>query len=324
LASPFDGYEVDAALRPTARTCAFDLDRALSSVVALEARVPRDAFTAPVLGTERLGNGIVIGANGLVLTIGYLITEAHDVMLTRNDGARIPAHVLGIDQATGFGLVQALEPLGLPALPLGDSRLLAAESPVVVAGAGGAAHACAGHVLTRMPFAGYWEYLLDDAIMTEPAHPHWSGAALIGSSGELVGVGSLSLERQSRTGPRPINMFVPIELLAPILDDLARGLPAQAPRPWLGVFAHDLEDGVVVAGVNPASPAARAELKARDLILAVAGQPVEDLADFYTRMWAQGPAGAVIPLTIQREGDVFDVEIRSADRAKLLKKPRLN
>jgi S1-C subfamily serine protease len=324
VASPFDGYEVAAALRPSPRAYGFDLERALSAVVALEARVPHDAFTAPVLGTERLGNGIVIGASGLVLTIGYLITEADAVTLTRNDGARVPAHVLGVDQATGFGLVQALEPLGLPALPLGDSRALGAESPVIIAGAGGRPHAAAGQVLTRMRFAGYWEYLLEDAIMTEPAHPHWSGAALIGSSGELVGVGSLSLERQSRRGPQPINMFVPTELLPPILDDLARGAPAQSPRPWLGVFVHDLQDGVVVAGVNPASPAARAELRARDVILAVAGEPVADVADFYNRMWAQGPAGAVIRLAIQREADLFEVEIRSADRAKLLKKPRMN
>jgi len=325
LTSPFDGYEVDAALRPEARGYGFDLDRALSAVVALEARIPRDAFTAQVLGTERLGNGIVIGSNGLVLTIGYLVTEAEEVVLTRNDGRQVPGHVLGVDQATGFGLVQALEPLELPALPLGDSRTLEPGAPVVIAGAGGRAHAVAGQVLTRMPFAGYWEYLLDDALMTEPAHPHWSGAALIGADGGLLGVGSLSLERRSRAGPLPINMFVPIELLAPILDDLARGRPAHEPRPWLGVFVQELEEGgVAVIGVNPASPAARAELKAGDIIHAVAGEVVSDLAEFYTAMWAQGPAGVAIPLTLQREGDVFDVEIRSADRAKLLKKPRLN
>jgi S1-C subfamily serine protease len=324
VTSPFDGYEVEAALRPSARAYEFDLAHTLSAVVALEARAPDDAFTAQVLGTRRLGNGIVIGADGLVLTIGYLVTEAQTVTLILNDGRRVDAHPLGIDAVTGFGLVQALEPLNIAPLPLGDSRLLAAETPVVIAGGGGRAHAAAGQVLTRMPFAGYWEYLLDAAIITEPAHPHWSGAALIGARGELVGVGSLSLERYSPEGPRAINMFVPIELLPPILDDLSRGKPAHTPRPWLGVFAHDLDGRVMVGGVNPDSPAARAELKPHDLILAVADKPVADLADFYTRMWALGPAGVAIPLTIEREGDVFDVEIRSADRAKLLKKPRLN
>jgi len=324
VASPFDGYEVEARMRPAAQAYPFDLERTLSAVVALEAKIPDDAFTAASLGVERVGNGTVIGPNGLVLTIGYLVTEAQDVALTLNDGRRVAAHVLGVDPVTGFGLVQALEPLGVPALPLGPSRNLKADSPVIIAGAGGRTHAAAGQVLTRMPFAGYWEYLLDDAIMTEPAHPHWSGAALIGATGELVGVGSLSLQRQSRSGVTALNMFVPTELLPPILDNLARGKPAHPPRPWLGVLAQDFGRDVVVVGVSPGGPAARAELRAGDILLAVAGGPVSDLADFYTRLWAQGPAGATIPLRVRRDGDVFEVEIRSADRTALLRKPRFN
>jgi S1-C subfamily serine protease len=324
VASPFDGYEVEARMRPTPQDYPFDLDRALSAVVALEARIPGDAFTAATLGTERVGNGAVIGPNGLVLTIGYLITEAEDIALTLNDGRRVAAHALGADPVTGLGLVQALEPLGVPPLPLGASRDLKADSPVIIAGAGGRAHAAAGHVLTRMPFAGYWEYLLDEAIMTEPAHPHWSGAALIGTTANLVGVGSLSLQRQSRDGVTALNMFVPTELLPPILDDLARGKPAHPPRPWLGILAQDFGAHVVVIGVSPKGPAARAELQAGDIILAVADVRVSDLAEFYTQLWAQGPAGATIPLRLQREEDVFDVEIRSADRTALLRKPRLN
>ena len=325
MSSPFQGYEVEARLRPAADGYAFDLDSALSAVVALEARVPSDAFTAGVLGTERLGNGVVVGPSGLVLTMAYLITEAETVTLTLNDGRRVPAHVLGLDNQTGLGLVQALEPLDLPVLPLGTSQGLEAGSAVVVAGAGGRAHAAAGRVLARMPFAGYWEYLLDDAIMTEPAHPHWSGAALIDSAGKLVGLGSLSLEgRTSGGAPRPMNMFVPAELLPPILDDLARGKPAHPPRPWLGVLAQESGAHVVLVGVMSGGPASRAELRAGDLILAVAGEPVDDLTEFYTQLWAQGPPGAVIPLRILREQDVFEVEVRSVDRSALLKKRRLN
>lgn len=324
MAKPFDGYEVEARMRPKAQGHAFDLDDALAAVVALEALVPDDAFTAGILGTERLGNGIVISPNGLVLTIGYLIMEAEEITLTLNDGRRVAAHGLSADPVTGFGLVQALEPLDLPYLPLGASRNLDGGSAVILAGAGGRAHAASGQVLARMPFAGYWEYLLDDAILTEPAHPHWSGAALISAKGDLVGVGSLALQRQTRAGAQPINMFVPIELLPPILDDLARGKQPHPPRPWLGVLAQDVGPHVVVVGVNPAGPAARAELRAGDIILAVNGEIVADLADFYTRMWAQGPAGAIIPLRLQRDEDVFEVEVRSVDRMALMKKPRLN
>jgi S1-C subfamily serine protease len=325
VTSPFDGYEVEAEMRPSARAYPFDLDKTLSAVVALEARIPEDAFTAGSLGTERLGNGTVIGTDGLVLTIGYLITEAEEVILTTNDGRRVPAHVLGADPVTGFGLVHALEPLNLPNLPLGDSRTLEAESPVIVAGAGGRSHAAAGHVLARAPFAGYWEYLLENSIITEPGHPHWSGAALIGGSGELMGVGSLNMAQRTPDGETTaINMFVPSELLAPILDDLARGKAPHPPRPWLGVLAQEVSSHVVVMDVSARGPAARAELRAGDVILAVAGMSVSSLADFYTRLWAQGPAGSDIPLLVQREGDVFGVRIRSADRSAMLKKRTLN
>lgn len=325
MTSPFDGYEVEPRMRPSARAYPFDLERTLSAVVALEAQVPEDAFTASSLGTDRVGNGTVIGPNGLVLTMGYLIMEAEEVTLTLNDGERVAAHVLGSDPVTGFGLVQALEPLGLPWLRLGDAKALKPESPVIIAGAGGRTHAAAGRVLTRLRFAGYWEYLLERAIITEPAHPHWSGAALIGESGDLVGVGSLSLEGQTRGGGvMPINMFVPTDLLPPILDDLARGRPAHPPRPWLGVLAQDLGPHVVIVGTNPRGPASRAELSPGDIVLAVAGEPVSDLADFYTRVWAQGAAGATIPLKIQRDDDVFEVEVRSMDRSAMLRRPKFN
>jgi S1-C subfamily serine protease len=324
VTSPFDGYEVKAALRPSDKAFDFDLDRALSSVVALEAEIPEDAFTAQTLGTERIGNGIVIGENGLVLTIGYLITEAETAMLTVNDGRRVPAHVLGYDQATGFGLVHALEPLDLPALALGDSRKVRDSAPVLLAGAGGRAHAIAARIAAREPFAGYWEYLLDEALFTGPAHPHWSGAALIGPDGALIGVGSLQLEQEADGEVTPLNMCVPAELLPPLLDDLASGRPVRVPRPWLGLFAQEVEDKVVVLGVAKGGPASRAELRRGDVILALEGQTVEGLAEFYRRLWDLGSAGVVASLTLWRGGDVFEVEVRSADRAALLRKPRFN
>ncbi len=325
MTSPFTGLEVEEAFRPDPLAFDFDLCRSLSSVVVLETMVAADAFTAKTLGTERVGNAIVISEKGLVLSIGYLVTEAEDVVLTTGDGRRIPAHVLGIDAATGFGLLQALEPLNLPAMPIGDSRRLRPSEIVIAAGGGGRAHALAGRLLARSPFAGYWEYYLDDALFVGPDHPHWSGAALINEAGELVGVGSLRMEGQTADGKTsPLNMFVPAELLPPILDDLASGRPANPPRPWLGVFAQDIQDHVVVVDVSVDSPAGRAELKRGDIIRAVAGQRLEDLGDFYKRIWALGAPGVTVPLTLQRSGDVFDVEIRSGDRAAKLKKRRLN
>jgi S1-C subfamily serine protease len=325
VASPFVGLEVEEELRPDARSFDFDLNRLLSSVVALEARAPSDAFSAESLGTERVGNAVVIGAEGLLLTIGYLVTEADEVTLTTGDGRRVPGYVLGVDHASGLGLVHALEPLGLPALPIGDSRRVHPHETVISAGGGGRAHALLGELLAHEPFAGYWEYLLEDALFVEPAHPHWSGAALINTAGELVGVGSLRVEQRSAKGEvRPLNMFVPAELLPPILDELARGRLASPARPWVGVFAQEMDSHVVVLDVSSKGPAAQAGLRRGDIVREVAGERVSDLASFYTHVWALGAPGVIVPLTIQRGDDVFDTELRSVDRASRLKKRRLN
>ena len=326
MSEMFNGLEVPGAFRPRHGAYGFDVDQALRSVLALQARVPADAFTAEVLGTERVGNAVVIGPER-VLTIGYLVTEAEEVTLTTAEGREVPAHVLGVDADTGFGLLHALEPLDLPGLPLGDSRQLKRGAPVIVAGAGGASHALAAAVTAREPFAGYWEYALDAALFAAPAHPHWSGAALIGEAGELLGIGSLHVEGRGEgkgASTEPQNMFVPIELLAPILDDVACGRIAHPPRPWLGVFCQEIENHVVVVGASPGSPARKAELARGDIIHAVAGEVVDDLGDFYRKMWALGAPGVDVPLVLQREGDVFGVVLASVDRRKLLKARRLN
>jgi len=325
MAAFFAGYEVDEEFQPVPRLFDFNLDERLSSVVALEAWIPEDAFSARAMRTHRVGNAIVIGAEGLMLTISYLITEAEAVVVSTNDGVRIPAHVLGVDQATGFALIHALEPLGLPALPIGDSRKVRPEAALISAGGGGREHALCGQLIARQPFAGYWEYYLDEALFVEPAHPHWSGGALIGPGGDLIGVGSLRMEQVGPKGEvRPFNMFVPAELLTPILDDLSHGRPARPPRPWLGVISREISSHVVIEDVTQGGPAARAELRSGDVVLRVAGERVRDLGGFYKQLWAQGLPGVVVPLRIQRENDVFEVEVRTADRASMQKKRRLN
>jgi S1-C subfamily serine protease len=290
--------------------------------VGLHARVPADAFTAGVLGMERMGNGVLIREDGVVLTIGYLVTEADQVELTANDGSTVAGHVLGFDHQTGFGLVQALEPLELPVMPLGDSKTLVVGERVVVGGAGGRTHSVGARVVAREEFAGYWEYVLDDAIFTRPAHPVWSGSALIGPRGDLLGIGSLHVQQRVPGGAASLNMMVPIELLGPIYEDLLRGRTEQPGRPWLGLFAQELEGTVVIIGVTSDGPAKRAGLREGDIVLAVGGQEVNGLADFYRSIWALGPAGVDVPLTLDREGDVFEVRITSRDRRSYLKSAR--
>jgi S1-C subfamily serine protease len=213
----------------------YDLERALAAVVGLHCIIPPDAFTAETLGVERAGNGVLID-QGLVLTIGYLITEAETVWLHLGDGRVVPGHALGLDQESGFGLVQALGPIDLPALALGSSQAAQIGERVVVGGAGGRTRSLAGRIAAKQEFSGYWEYVLDEAIFTYPAHPNWGGTALISPEGRLIGIGSLQIERAREGKGEHLNMTVPIDLLKPILEDLRKfGRVSKPVRPWLGV-----------------------------------------------------------------------------------------
>jgi S1-C subfamily serine protease len=317
-------WKVPPSAQPRAEDYGFDLDRALAAVVGLHSIIPTDAFTADTLGTERAGNGVVIG-DGLVLTIGYLITEAETVWLHRGDGRVVEGHALGFDQESGFGLVQALGRLDLDPLPLGSSAAATVDSRVVVGGVGGRTRSVAGRIAAKEPFAGYWEYALDEAIFTAPAHPNWGGAGLISERGELIGIGSLQLERGSGSKTEHLNMIVPIDLLKPVLEDLRKfGRVNKPARPWLGVYSTEIDDHVVVAGIAPKGPAAQAQLKTGDVILAVNGETVESLGQFYRKVWALGSAGVAVPLTLLSKGVTFDVELKSSDRMKFLKTPRMH
>jgi len=323
--APVTENKVPPAAQPQPADYSFDLDRALGAVVGLHSLVPSGAFTAEVLGTERAGNGVVID-KGLVLTVGYLVTEAETVWIHGNDGNAVEGHVLGFDFETGFGLVQALGRLDVTPLPLGASADVKVGSRVVTGGAGGRAHSLAGKVIAREPFAGYWEYALDEAIFVAPAHPNWGGTALISERGELVGIGSLQLETMAEGATmRPANMMVPTDLLKPVLPDLrAYGRVDKPARPWLGLYSTEVDDKVVVADVASNGPGALAELKSGDVILAVKGEPVATLLEFYRKLWALGSAGVEVPLTLHSHGVTFDVKLKSVDRAKMMVVPKMH
>jgi S1-C subfamily serine protease len=307
----------------------YDLDRVLGAIVGVRTTIPSDAFTAETLGTERAGHGVIIRNDGLVLTIGYLVTEAETVWLTLAGGRVVQGHVLGYDQETGFGLVQALARIDVPAMTLGVSAKTKVGDHVVVAGAGGRQNAIAARIISKQEFAGYWEYLLDEAIFTAPSHPHWGGTGLIGPSGELLGIGSLQVQQgggeNSKESAVDINMIVPIDLLKPILDDLTTiGRPSRSPRPWLGIFAAEVGDRIVIAGMSRKGPASKSSLRVGDIVMSVAGQDVRGLPTFFRNVWSLGPAGAPVPLTINRNGKTMDVTVQSGDRRTFLRGPVLH
>ncbi len=283
------------------------------SVVKVTAQAVRDARSSRALGAQREGTGIVIDTNGLVLTIGYLITEAEKVELSTSDGKVFPATVLGYDNATGMGLLKALTPLPVKPVDMGESSSVAERELVLIVGFDGVAPA---YVVSKRPFVGYWEYLLDEAIYTAPATVNWQGAALLSRTGKLLGIGSLVVGDALGTQANiPGNMFVPIDVVKPVVGDLiANGKSTATPRPWIGVNTQEVQGNLIVTRVSPESPADDAGLQKGDVIVGIAGKAIAGQKDFYTKLWATGKAGVDVAVDVLKGNQVQNYLIKSIDR----------
>jgi len=299
------------------------LNRAAAAVVGVRTKAIEDARSNRTLGNAREGSGVVIDGEGLVLTIGYLILEAEEVQIVTDDERVIPGRVVGYDTASGFGLVQALTPLRIEAAPLGQSDRLEHQEPLMVASGGEAGAVSAARMVSRRTFAGYWEYRIDGALFTAPPRRDHSGAGLFNARGELVGIGSLIVANATGSDqPRvPGNMFVPIDLLPPILDEMRRsGTTTASRRAWMGVNCVEEDGEVKVVRVNDDSPADVAGLQEGDRILRIDGVAVRTLDQLWTTLWRNGPAEREVNLEIQREGSKQTVKVFTVERAKTLKR----
>jgi S1-C subfamily serine protease len=294
-----------------------DADKVFGAVVKVSVQAIPDARSVATLGREREGSGVVIGERGLILTIGYLIVEADDVSITDSRGRTYAARVVAYDHVTGLGLVRTIAPLDAKPVTFGDSGKLANREPVMIAGAGDDGVSFA-YVVSKRAFSGSWEYALDQAIFTSPPTLNWSGAALFDRNGKLLGVGSLIVRDANDDDPRlPGNMFVPIDLLKPILTDLVKvGRRAGPARPWMGVSTDESQGRLVVSRVSPEGPADLAGLSVGDIILAVGDDGVRTQADFYRKVWSRGNAGDEIPLKVLQGVDVREVRVKSIDRVE--------
>ena len=289
------------------------------SVVKLSIKAVANARTADNLGAEREGTGLVFAEKGLILTIGYLILEAGSILVVAGDGRVYPATVVGYDHATGFGVLRAA--MDCRPLELGSSAGVRELATMLVAahgGAGGASRAC---LVSRRRFTGWWEYMIDGGLFTAPPRFEHSGAGLLDADGKLVGVGSLWVSDALEVGAAfPGNMFVPIDLLKPLLDDLlSSGRRREPPRPWLGVYSEEVQGHVVVTRVLPESPAALAGLARGDIILGVGGEAVGRQSEFYQRLWSSGEAGASVILHVLHKRTVRQLTVRSMDRMAFLR-----
>jgi S1-C subfamily serine protease len=291
------------------------LDQLLSGVVRIKTYINPEGRTVENLGRERTGSGVVIDGSGLVVTIGYLMVEAHSADLITQDGRTVKAEVLGYDHDTGFGLLKAASPLNVRPFMLGKSGELQEREPVLAASWGGIDGVAPAMVGVKREFAGGWEYLIDGAIFTTPPHNDWSGAALINKEGKLVGVGSLIISDITGKGANaPGNMYVPIDLLTPVLADLISGHAPGHARPWIGITTEEVRGKLFVARTTPGAPAEKAGLKKGDLIVGVNGEPATGLGDLYRKIWKSGEAGVNVPLDVLGENGVKRVDIKSMNR----------
>ena len=295
---------------------------AADAVVKLSIKAVEGARTADTLGAEREGTGIIIDARrGLILTIGYLLLEAASILVMARDGRIYPASVAGFDHASGFGLVRVSSGVASAAVPLGDSGSLRELHTGTVAAHDAAGGISSAAVVARRRFTGWWEYMIDEAIFTAPPRYEHSGAGLLDEDGRLVGIASLWVSDALEVGAAfPGNMFVPIDLLKPLLDDLiATGRRRGPARPWLGLYSEQHEGHLFVSRTLPGSPADRAGLKRGDVILGVAGESVGGQSDFYRKLWSSGEAGCDVTLHVLHEKAVKQIVVRTADRMDYLK-----
>ncbi|MDA0239340.1 MAG: S1C family serine protease [Proteobacteria bacterium] len=317
---------LDPALRmaphPKQEEVAFDLEEVLSSVVRLESQVPPDSFSARTLGTERQGNAVMIDKEGMFLTIGYLVVDANHIVLHSRGGKSVQAELVGYNHESGLAIIHSQSDMGLKPVKLGDSDMLSEQDYVIMAAYGGPNHAISGSVVSRREFAGSWEYLLNRAIFTAPLHPNWSGAGLFGRDGTLRGIGSLWVN-DAEVGRResPGNMFVPINLLKPIYDDLiSHGMVTGPTRPWLGIYTAEAMERLFVSGVTPDGPAEDAGIEPGDLVVGIENNPVTTLSEMYEQVWSAGVEGDEILINIRRDGESMDIRVISGSRYRFMQR----
>ena len=296
----------------------------LNAIVKVKASIPQDASTARILGTQREGNGVVIDERGHILTIGYLILEAAAIEVHHLQGDPVNARFVAYDHETGFGILRTEPLLAVKPLKFGQSSRLEEGDPILMVGFGGPEEVLGSRVVSRNAFAGYWEYLIENAIYTSPPYANYGGAALIDNKGELLGIGSIFTRLDvAGLGMMPCNMSVPIDLLKPILADLIdSGRSSKPPQPWLGVHADEVHERVFIIRLTPGGPAEKAGIKVGDIILTVDQTPVKGLADFFRQIGRLGPAGVKVPLSILQDTEVREISVLSADRYQYLQVSR--
>jgi S1-C subfamily serine protease len=288
----------------------------LGCVVSIHTAVPEAHPSAAILGSERMGTGTVVDPGGLILTVNYVVMGGDTIQVSFGTGRRVRAELVAQDFEVGLALLR-VKRQGLTAAPLGTSEALGRGGDVFAIGAT-AAHErrVAGGLVTDLgEFEAHWEYLLDRGVVSSAPNPGFGGGPLFAMTGRMVGVVSLNLNEIARS-----SLSIPIECYRSNVDEFLRfGRVVSRPRrAWLGVFAHALEDGVVVAGLVPNSPAARSGLKEGDVILSLNAREVATRRDLYLSLWRNCP-GERITIEVMRDSETKRVDVTGGDRAEFFR-----
>jgi serine protease Do len=324
LSACLAGHAAPATPEPRYQAMIDALTQAHAAVVGVQVVATEDARSAQTLGRQRAGSGVVIGPDGLILTIGYLMLEAETIQVVTQDRRSIPARPVAYDIATGFGLVQALLPLrGIRPVPLGSTEDVKAGDAVMAAIGGEDGDVATARIVSKRPFSGYWEYHIESALFTSPPIGNHSGAPVFNQRGELLGVGSLAVGDALGDGRRmPGNMFVPVDLLKPILAELREsGTTRKSRRPWLGISSTEQGGQVQIIRINGEGPAHAAGLSPGDVVLAIDGTSVTTLEGFYKKLWARPNPEDEVRLTVRHGTEVREITIKAIDRMTVIKKP---
>src|SRR5215470_11003902 len=311
-----DEASAEAARRVQAQAQAErDAEDVLAAVVRIKMTAIPNARSNTTLGATREGTGVVIDERGYIVTIGYIVIEADSIEITTQDEKTYPATLVGYDHASGFGLLRSSVPLGVKPMPMGGADDVAQREPVMVLPAGGREAASLAYVMAKRKFAASWEYLLDTAIFTSPPTMQWAGAALVSREGKLVGIGSLFVRETVDGAQAPGNMFVPIDLLKPILPDLIeKGRRSGPARPWLGLATEEVQGHLMVTRVSAEGPADKAGIRNGDIVVGVGKDPVKTHEELYRKVWGLGPAGVDVPVKVLQGVDLRELKVRSIDR----------
>jgi S1-C subfamily serine protease len=288
----------------------------LSSVVHIHTEVPSAHPSTRILGDERMGTGTVVDPSGLILTVNYVVMGGETIQVTLARGRALRAEIVAQDFEVGLALLR-VKRQGLPAAPVTASESLTRGDPVFALGSTGPRERrVAGGLVTYLgEFEAYWEYLLDRGIVSSAANPGFGGGPLFTLSGKMVGVVSLNLNEIARS-----SLAIPVECYLRNQEEFVRfGRVVSRPqRAWLGVFAHVLEEGVVVAGLVPNGPGARSGIQEGDLIVSLDAREVPTRKDLYLSLWRHAP-GEKMTLEVMRDNQVRRLSVTAGDRADFYK-----